>query len=274
MSKLSDICDRYRVQPGSRARLKHWDPDDDSVTDGDKARGVHWREQLSSRLDELQDLLYAQKKHRVLLILQGMDTSGKDSTIRRVFHTVDPLGVRVANFRAPTADEQARDYLWRVHRNVPADGEIVIFNRSHYEDVLVPRARGQQSRREQQRRLGHIADFERMLSDEGTTIMKCYLHISRDEQRRRLQDRLDDPTKHWKFDYSDIREREYWDEYIAAYEDALTATSLPHAPWYVIPANHKWVRDLIVSAILVDTLKGLRMRYPPPPEGLDQVKLD
>ena len=274
MSKLSDISDRYRIAPGSRVRLTRWDPGDKWVTDGDKAQGVHRREQLAERLNELQDLLYAQKKHRILLILQGMDTSGKDSTIRRVFHTIDPLGVRVANFRAPSTEEQARDYLWRVHRKVPANGEIVIFNRSHYEDVLVPRARGHQSRREQQRRLGHIADFERMLSDEGTTIIKCYLHISIDEQRQRLQDRLDDPTKHWKFDYSDIREREYWDAYIKAYQDAMTVTSLPHAPWYVIPANHKWVRDLIVTTILVDTLTRLRMHYPPAPEGLDQVKLD
>ncbi|HBG31276.1 MAG TPA: polyphosphate kinase, partial [Gammaproteobacteria bacterium] len=157
MSKLSDISDRYRIAPGSRVRLTRWDPGDKWVTDGDKAQGVHRREQLAERLDELQDLLYAQKKHRILLILQGMDTSGKDSTIRRVFHTIDPLGVRVANFRAPSTEEQARDYLWRVHRKVPANGEIVIFNRSHYEDVLVPRARGHQSRREQQRRLGHIA---------------------------------------------------------------------------------------------------------------------
>ena len=274
MIKLSDICHRYRVQPGDRVRLDRWDPGDRSVTDGGKSRGVRWRERLSTRLDALQDLLYAQKRHRVLLVLQGMDTSGKDSTIRRVFHTIDPLGVRVANFRAPTGEEQSRDYLWRVHRQVPADGEIVIFNRSHYEDVLVARARGQQGDDEQRRRLAQIADFERMLSEEGTTLIKCYLHIDIEEQRRRLQERLDDPTKHWKFDYSDIREREYWDQYIAAYEDALAATSLPHAPWYVIPANHKWVRDLIISAILVDTLRGLRMRYPPPPPGLDRVRLD
>lgn len=273
MIRLSEICDCYRVPPGGRVRLDHWDPDDRSVTAGGKNRGVRWRERLSARLDALQDLLYAQKKHRILLVLQGMDTSGKDSTIRRVFHTIDPLGVRVANFRAPSAEEQARDYLWRVHRQVPADGEIAIFNRSHYEDVLVARARGRQDRDEQQRRLAQITDFERMLSEEGTTLVKCYLHISIEEQRRRLQERLDDPTKHWKFDYSDIREREYWDQYIAAYEDALAATSRSHAPWYVIPANHKWVRDLIVSAILVQTLRQLRMRYPPPPPGLDRVTL-
>jgi PPK2 family polyphosphate:nucleotide phosphotransferase len=274
MVTLSDICSRYRVPPGSRVQLKDWDPEDGWVTDDDKTRGVHWREALSERLDQLQDLLYAQKKHRILLILQGMDTSGKDSTIRRVFHTVDPLGVRVANFRAPNVDELERDYLWRVHRQVPAKGEIVVFNRSHYEDVLVPRARGHQPRKQQQQRLGHIADFERMLSDEGTTLIKCYLHISKDEQRRRLQERLDDPTKHWKFDYSDIREREYWDNYLKAYQDALAATSHHHAPWYVVPANRKWVRDLVISAILVETLENLRMNYPPAPEGLDKVQLD
>ena len=274
MGKLGDIGDRYRVPPGGQVRLKDWDPDDVWVTDGDKSAGVHQRETLSERLDRLQDLLYAQKKHRILVILQGMDTSGKDSTIRRVFHTIDPLGVRVANFRAPNADEQARDYLWRVHHQVPADGEIVIFNRSHYEDVLVPRAHGQLTRSEQQRRLEHIANFERLLAEEGTTLIKCFLHISFEEQRQRLQDRLDDPTKHWKFDYSDIREREYWDGYMKAYQDALAASSHHHAPWYVIPANHKWVRDLVISAILVHTLEGLRMRYPPPPEGLDKVRFD
>jgi PPK2 family polyphosphate:nucleotide phosphotransferase len=274
MGKLGDIGDRYRVPPGGQVRLKDWDPDDVWVAGGDKSAGVRQRESLSERLDRLQDLLYAQKKHRILVILQGMDTSGKDSTIRRVFHTIDPLGVRVANFHTPNADEQARDYLWRVHHQVPADGEIVIFNRSHYEDVLVPRAHGQQTRSEQQRRLEHIANFERLLAEEGTTLVKCFLHISFEEQRQRLQDRLDDPTKHWKFDYSDIREREHWDGYTKAYQDALAATSHHHAPWYVIPANHKWVRDLVISAILVHTLEGLRMRYPPPPEGLDKVRFD
>lgn len=272
--KLGDIDDRYRIAPGSRVQLKSWDPEDAWVAGGDKQAGVHQREVLSERLDRLQELLYAQKKHRILVILQGMDTSGKDSTIRRVFHTIDPLGVRVANFRPPNPDEKARDYLWRVHRQVPADGEIVIFNRSHYEDVLVPRAHGQQPRQEQQRRLEHITHFERMLFDEGTTIVKCFLHITFEEQRQRLQERLDDPTKHWKFDYSDIREREHWDGYVKAYQDALSATSHQHAPWYVIPANHKWVRDLVISAILVHTLERLRMHYPPPPEGLDKVTFD
>jgi len=273
MTELSEICDRYRIPPDTRPRLKHRDPGDKELAEGDKAHGVAWRERLSEELDELQDLLYAQKKHRILLILQGMDTSGKDSTIRRVFRAVDPLGVRVANFRPPSEEELAHDYLWRVHRQVPGNGEIVIFNRSHYEDVLVARARGHQKDGDQRRRLAQIADFERMLSEEGSTIVKCYLHISHEEQRRRLQQRLDDPTKHWKFDYSDIREREYWDQYMAAYEDAIAATSLPHAPWYVIPANHKWVRDLAVSAILVQTLRDLEMQYPPPPKGLDQVTL-
>ncbi|HBG30608.1 MAG TPA: hypothetical protein DDW98_08280, partial [Gammaproteobacteria bacterium] len=158
-------------------------------------------------------------------------------------------------------------------RHVPDGREIPWFRVINAQGrIAIPaNSRGH---REQQRRLGHIADFERMLSDEGTTIIKCYLHISIEEQRQRLQDRLDDPTKHWKFDYSDIREREYWDAYIKAYQDAMTVTSLPHAPWYVIPANHKWVRDLIVTTILVDTLTRLRMHYPPAPEGLDQVKLD
>lgn len=259
---------------GKRFTLARFDPAAKPFSSGSKARDKAKVAALATRIDELQDLFYADRRFKLLVVLQGTDTAGKDGTIRGVFGQTSALGVHAVGWKAPTGDERAHDYLWRIHQKVPAEGEIVIFNRSHYEDVLVARARGQQDRQEQQRRLAQIADFERMLSEEGTTLIKCYLHISIDEQRRRLQERLDDPTKHWKFDYSDIREREYWDQYIAAYEDALAATSRPHAPWYVIPANHKWVRDLIVSAILVHTLHRLGMRYPPPPAGLAEVKLD
>lgn len=274
MPTLRTLCTRYRVAPGARVRLGAYDPKDTRAAGADKETADAQRQRLTGELDALQDLLYAQKQHRILLVLQGMDTAGKDSTIRRVFRTVDPLGVRVANFRAPSADDLAHDYLWRVHRQVPGDGELVIFNRSHYEDVLVARAHGELSRAQQHRRLRHIADFERMLTDEGTTLIKCFLHISLAEQRNRLLDRLNDPTKQWKFDYSDIRQRALWHEYRAAYQDAISATSTPQAPWYIVPADHKWVRDLVVSAILVYTLKGLRMRYPPPPPDLDQISFD
>jgi PPK2 family polyphosphate:nucleotide phosphotransferase len=271
---LHALCAAWRLAPETRVRLAEFDPADTASAGGDQEAAQARPKGLARTLNDLQDLLYAQKKHRVLLVLQGMDTAGKDSTIRRVFATVDPLGVRVANFRAPEPAEAERDYLWRVHAQVPRDGELVIFNRSHYEDYLVARVNGTLGRAALRARLGHIVAFERMLADEGTTLVKCFLHIGHAEQGRRLRERLEDPTKQWKFDYSDVRQRAQWDAYVRAYEEALGATSAPGAPWYVIPANHKWVRDLIVTAILVHTLRGLRMRYPPPPADLDQVQLD
>ncbi|HLU32069.1 MAG TPA: PPK2 family polyphosphate kinase, partial [Acidimicrobiia bacterium] len=194
-----------RVLPGQTVDLATFPTRSDTAWEGSKQAGKERVKELAKELSDLQKLYYADGSERLLVVLQAMDTGGKDSTIRDVFGRMNPQGVRVTSFKQPTHRELAHDYLWRVHPHVPGDGEITIFNRSHYEDVLVPRARGHQTRSEQQQRLGHIADFERMLSDEGTTIIKCYLHISIDEQRQRLQDRLDDPTKHWKFDYSDIR---------------------------------------------------------------------
>ncbi|MDY6943263.1 MAG: polyphosphate kinase 2 family protein [Pseudomonadota bacterium] len=275
MSSLrKQLREHYQVPPDKKLRLSARDPDNlYGVPDG-KDQGLELRDTLTERLGELQNLLYAQQKHRVLVILQGMDTSGKDSTIRRVFRVVDPLGVRVASFRAPNKDEITRDYLWRVHRRVPSNGELVIFNRSHYEDVLVARVRRLVPKRQWRKRYDHINDFERMLTDEGTTILKFFLHISHEEQKRRLQRRLEDPTKHWKFDISDINERSFWPEYVRAYEEAISRTSTPWAPWYVIPANHKWYRDVAVAGILVDTLNALRMRFPPPPPGLDEIVLE
>ncbi|HTH58952.1 MAG TPA: PPK2 family polyphosphate kinase [Paraburkholderia sp.] len=235
------------------------------------------RERLSDlgmKLDVQQERLHAQRRQRVLLVLQGMDTSGKDGTIRGVFHEVDPLGLRIVPFRAPTPIESSHDFLWRVHAQVPAAGELAIFNRSHYEDVLVPRVLGEIDDGECERRYRQIRDFELMLSQSGTSIIKCMLHISKDEQRRRIQQRVDDPTKHWKFDISDLDARKHWDLYQSAYRDALAATSTDYAPWYVIPANSKSHRNLMVAMLLLRLLESLKLDYPPAKEELMGLKIE
>lgn len=261
---------RYLVTPGSKVRLGRVDPGDTSGFEGDKRDGEKEIDAIIRKLDPLQELLYAEHKHKVLLVLQGMDSSGKDGTIRRVFEGVNPEGVRVAHFGTPSAEELDHDYLWRAHRQVPGKGEIVIFNRSHYESVLVERVHGIAPEKVWSRRYRQIVDFERMLCQEGTTILKFFLHIDKKEQAKRFQDRLDDPTKHWKFSYLDYNERSYWKDYMRAYEDALEKTSTRDAPWYVVPSNHGWFRDLVVSQSIVTTLEGLGMRYP----KLDRSKLE
>jgi PPK2 family polyphosphate:nucleotide phosphotransferase len=266
--------DRYRVKPGSKFRLADHDPADVSerAKEG-KAADAERLAKLGAKMTELQDVLYAQAKHRILMVLQGMDTSGKDGTIRRAFDAFNPLGVRVASFKVPTAEELAHDYLWRVHRHVPGSGEIVVFNRSHYEDVLVVRVHGWITKDECELRYRHINEFERMLADTGTTLVKCFLHISKNEQKARLQDRLDDKNKNWKFNPGDLKERELWADYTDAYERALRATSTEHAPWYVIPANSKTNRNLVVSRLLVETLESLKLEHPKPAPGLDKIKV-
>jgi PPK2 family polyphosphate:nucleotide phosphotransferase len=224
--------------------------------------------ELNGELQTLQELLYAENKHKVLVVLQAMDTGGKDGTIRRVFDGVNPQGVKVASFKVPTPEELAHDFLWRVHKLVPGRGEMVIFNRSHYEDVLVVRVHGLVPEPVWKRRYDQINDFERMLAETGTAILKFFLYIDLDEQKERLQARLDDPTKHWKFNVGDLAERKLWNEYIKAYEDVLERTSTEYAPWYVVPANRKWYRDLVISTVLVETLKGLKMEYPKPKDDL------
>lgn len=267
---------RYLVRPGRRFRIADHDPDDrgERAKRGGKTADLERLTKLGEKLDALQDVLYAQAKHRVLLVLQGMDTSGKDGTIRHVFNHVDPLGVRVASFKAPTAEELAHDYLWRVHRQVPGGGEIVVFNRSHYEDVLIVRVREWIDRRECERRYRQINEFERMLAETGTTILKCFLHISKDEQKVRLEERLADKAKNWKFNTGDLAERKLWPKYMDAYERAIGATSTDQAPWYVIPANSKTNRNLAISRLLVETLEGLKLRHPPPAEGLDKIRVE
>ncbi|KXV15744.1 polyphosphate kinase [Caballeronia megalochromosomata] len=235
------------------------------------------RERLTAigvQLDDLQEKLHAQRRRRVLLVLQGMDTSGKDGTVRAVFHDVDPLGLRIVPFRAPSEREAAHDFLWRVHAQAPQAGEFAIFNRSHYEDVLVPRVLKQIDADESERRYRHIRAFESLLTDSGTTIVKCFLHISKDEQRERLQARIDDPTKHWKFDVSDLEARKEWDDYQAAYADALGATSTEYAPWYIIPGNSKTHRNVMVAELLLRTMQDMKLEFPPAKESLKGVKVE
>ncbi|WP_051378026.1 MULTISPECIES: PPK2 family polyphosphate kinase [Derxia] len=255
-------------------RLRNFDPADRSLRGADKAAGLAKLDALSGRLDALQNLLYAGQKHRLLVLLQGMDTSGKDGTIRHVFAHVDPLGVRAVPFKAPTPPEAARDFLWRVHAQVPGGGETVIFNRSHYEDVLVPAVYGRIDTAEVERRLAHIRDFERMLVETGTTLVKCFLHISKDEQKARLRDRLDTPEKRWKFDPHDLVDRERWDDYQAAYERAIEATTTPWAPWLIVPADSKTNRNVMVATAIVEALESLDLQVPVNPAVKKGMKFD
>ena len=265
---------KYRVKPGSKVDLKDWDPDDRSASPGSKEEDEKRLMELAARLDELQELLYAESKRGVLVVLQGMDTSGKDGTIRHVFHEVDPLGVRAVRFKAPTPYELEHDFLWRVHPHAPGKGELVIFNRSHYEDVLVVRVHKLISDAECKRRYELINGFERLLADNGTVILKFYLHISKDEQRKRLQERIDNPKKQWKFSMNDLAERKLWQDYIKAYADALAATSTEWAPWHIVPSNSKMNRNLLISSLLLDALEALRMQFPKLKEKLDGIVVE
>jgi PPK2 family polyphosphate:nucleotide phosphotransferase len=255
---------KLRVKPGEKIRLRDFDPDDASLAPGDKEETTEKSDRLCARLVDLQELLYAEHRHKLLIVLQGMDTSGKDGTVRHVMRGVSPQGVRAISFKKPTQVELEHDYLWRVHAQTPATGEIGIFNRSHYEDVLVVRVHKLVPEKVWRRRYAHIRDFERMLSDEGTIILKFFLHISREEQRERLEARIDDPTKRWKFQTGDIEERKLWNEYMKANEDALAETSTDNAPWFIVPANKKWFRNYVVARTIVDALEKLDMKYPNP----------
>jgi PPK2 family polyphosphate:nucleotide phosphotransferase len=266
--------DRYRVAPEADVDLGALDPRDKSAFDGGKKAGKQVLRMLNRRLESLQEVLYAEGKEKLLIVLQATDTGGKDGVIRHVFDGVNPQGVHVANFKKPTERELAHDYLWRVHKHTPARGEIVIFNRSHYEDVLIVRVHNLVPPDVWQRRYDHINCFERMLADEGVTILKFFLHISKEEQKERLQKRLDQPDKRWKFNVGDLKERARWDEYTAAYEAMLERTSTPWAPWYIVPADRKWYRNLVVGTVLVSTLLRLDMHYPQPEGDLDHIVID
>ena len=263
-----------RIKPGEKLALAKRNADEKSILNGDKVAARERLEADRVRLETLQELLYAEGRHKLLIVLQAMDTAGKDSTIRHVFQGVDPLGVRVTSFKAPTAHELAKDYLWRVHQHVPGKGEIAIFNRSHYEDVLITRVNGWIDAAECKRRYRHINDFERMLAEIGTTILKFYLHITKDEQKKRLEARRDDPRKQWKFQPADLAVRAQWDAYIKVYEEAISATSTEHAPWHVIPANNKLARNLTISGLLIEALESLDMRYPAAPEGVADTVIE
>ena len=264
--------ERYRLAPGRTLRLAEYDASDTGGLDRDRAAG-----QLTEgveRMAELQERLFAHRRWAVLLVLQGMDASGKDGAIKRLAAGMNPQGFRVTSFGAPTSVELAHDFLWRIHQAVPARGSVGVFNRSHYEDVLVPRADaavraklGLPAERMDEglweRRLADIAAFERSLSNEGVVVVKAFLHISREEQRERLLARIDDPEKHWKFDTADYEARDLWADYHAAYEAAITATNVAHAPWYIIPADHKWLARLAVQQVMLGALESLDLERSP-----------
>ena len=256
------MLDELRVEPGAAAGLPTRDPAD-TLGLPDKAAGRAELERLVERLDDLHDRLWAEATRAVLLVLQGIDASGKDGAIRKVLYGLNPQGCSIASFKAPSDAELAHDYLWRVHAMCPRRGHLGAFNRSHYEDVVAAEIVGAVSPEQRRMRYRHLVEFERLLHDEGTAVVKVFLHISEEEQRERLQARIDDPTKAWKFKVGDLDVRARWDDYHALYEAALSATSSEHAPWYVVPADHKWVRDVAVASLLVATLERLEPRYPP-----------
>jgi len=266
--------DRYIIKQGEKVNLKDFDPDDKSAWKEGKKEAKLEFEEINNELERLQELLYAEHKQKILIVLQATDTGGKDGVIRAVFEGVNPSGVRVAAFKVPTEEELAHDYLWRIHKQTPGKGEMVIFNRSHYEDVLVVRVHDLVPKDTWAKRYEHINNFEKMLADEGTTIIKFFLHISKDEQKERLQERLDIPEKQWKFSSGDLKERLLWDDYQKAFADVLEKTSTSYAPWYVIPANRNWYRNWLISSIIVNKLKSLKMKYPEPEKDLENIKFD
>jgi PPK2 family polyphosphate:nucleotide phosphotransferase len=270
---VSDWAASLRVEPGQPAALAARAPDDQLGLE-DKATAGAQLDRLLDELGALHDRLWAEASRSVLLVLQGLDTAGKDGAIKRVVRGVNPQGVRVVAFKAPDEQERAHDYLWRIHAQCPPRGRLGVFNRSHYEDVVAALLVGAVDRDGVERRYRHLREFERMLVDEGTTLVKVFLHISRDEQRERLQARLDDPNKRWKFKLDDLETRSHWGEYQVEYEQVLTATSTDWAPWHVVPANRKWVRDVAVATLLLETLRALDPQYPSPDPQLDGIVVD
>ncbi|WP_395060056.1 PPK2 family polyphosphate kinase [Polaromonas sp.] len=264
------------VTPGKKSKacvLADFDPAAKPYSSGDKAADTAQVEALAQDLDGLQNLFYADKRFKLLVILQGTDTSGKDGTLRGVFGRMSALGVQTVGWKAPTDNEKAHDFLWRIHREVPGAGEVMIFNRSQYEDVLVPVVNGWLTPTQTAQRFAHINDFERMLTETGTVMLKFMLQISFDEQRERLQERIDDPDKHWKFDIKDLEARKQWTAYQGAYEALLNATSTPWATWTVVPSNSKTHRNLMIATLVKDALLALGLRYPPANPALDGIKI-
>jgi PPK2 family polyphosphate:nucleotide phosphotransferase len=267
------LSERFRVVPSGRVRLSKWDPDETAGLTDEKAAKKQMKRNLK-KLSKLQYLLYAENERSMLIVLQAMDAGGKDGTIRRVMGPLNPQSCKVMSFKTPTQEELDHDFLWRIHRVAPRNGEIRIFNRSHYEDVLIVRVHGMVPKSIWSKRYDQINTFEKILAENNTLILKFYLHIGKDEQLARFRARLDDPTKHWKIDPADFEERRYWDRYVEAYEAAINNCNAAHAPWFIIPANKKWFRNLVVSEILVEQLSRLRMKFPKPKADLSQIKLE
>ncbi len=264
------MTDSFLVPPGTQVKLADYDP---GFT-GTYEKKSQTKNELGDNLEQLQALqqvLWAEGKHALLLVFQAMDAGGKDGTIRHVMHGVNPQGCQVTSFKVPSKEELAHDYLWRIHKATPRRGYIGIFNRSHYEDVLVVRVHNLVPEDVWRQRYEQINHFEKLLADSGTTILKFFLHISKEEQKERFEERLADPSKNWKFSMGDVEERGYWDDYMRAFEEVLSRCSMPWAPWYVIPANRKWYRNLAISKIIVETLKMLDMRYPPPLSNASEI---
>ena len=279
MAKSSDPAwsdfqyDAAAAKGGKAFNLSKLDPAAKPFSTGDKTGDKAAVDALALELDALQDLFYADRRFKLLVVLQGTDTSGKDGTLRSVFGRMSALGVHTVGWKAPSEDERAHDYLWRIHAKVPAAGEVMVFNRSHYEDVLVPVVNGWITPEQTAQRYAQINDFERLLTENGTVVLKFLLHISKDEQAARLQDRLDDPTKHWKFSAGDLEVRKQWDAYQKTYSAAIGATGTPWAPWTIVPADSKTHRNLMIAKALKKTFQSLKLRYPPRDPALENIRV-
>ena len=274
---LSDYQHAAALQAKSTAKrfdLGRFDPTAKPFSSGNKAKDKAATEALALELDVLQNLFYADHRYKLLVVLQGTDTSGKDGTIRGVFGEMSPLGVHTVGWKAPSEEERAHDYLWRIHQRVPSLGEVLIFNRSHYEDVLVPVVNGWITPEQTKHRYAHINDFERLLAETGTVILKFLLHISKDEQRERLQERLDDPVKRWKFAVGDLEVRKQWDAYQQAYSAAIAATGTPWAPWTIVPADSKTHRNLMIASVVKQALVKLKLGYPTGDPALAKIRVE
>ena len=265
-----DLAKHCLVKPHSKLKLKDRDPADTFGV----SKNLKKLEKNLERLRELQHLLYADKRHALLIVLQALDAGGKDGTIRHVMSGVNPQGCQVTSFKKPSSEECDHDYLWRIHKGVPSKGNIGIFNRSHYEDVLVVRVHDIVPKPVWSKRYHQINDFEKMLSENRVTILKFFLHISKAEQKRRFEQRISDPVRNWKLSLPDIEERKHWDAYTEAYEDALAKCSTPWAPWYVVPADKKWFRNHVVAEVVVQALEGMRLKFPPPSLDVSKISLD
>ena len=260
--RIADFQHARAPKNAANFDLSRFDPSATPFSSGDKSRDKAEVERLAQEIDTLQDRFYADGRYKLLVVLQGTDTSGKDGTIRGVFGKTSALGVHTVGWKVPSNEERAHDFLWRIHHRVPRQGEVMIFNRSHYEDVLVPVVNGWIDEQQTRQRYAHINDFERMLTDTGTVVLKFLLHISKDEQRERLQERIDDPDKHWKFAAGDLEVRKQWNEYARAYQAAVAATGTPWAPWTIVPADSKTHRNLMIARVVKQTLQNLKLRYP------------